>query len=393
MAQAGVFVDAQGLVYHDKKRRLWLASYLMPILAVAGPLMTMATGQSAWLWTLTLFNYGLLPLLDRLIGEDRNNPPESLVPLLEADPYYRNLVIGQVPCLWLAFIFGIWYSSTQPMGLMDWPAMVFNTGSMLGFALNLGHELGHKKTLLEKWMAKLVLALGFYGHFPIEHNCGHHAEVATPEDSASSRMGESLYAFMCREMPGGVTRAWRLEAERLRRRGLPVWSPQNEFLQPLAISILLYTGVLLYFGIGILPFLVVVLFWGAFQLTSANYVEHYGLLRRKDANGKYERCQPQHSWNSNHLVSNWITLHLQRHSDHHAHAARRYQSLRHFDNLPTLPSGYFGMFTLAYIPPLWFRVMNPRLVRQVNGDPERINFDPAKKAALMKTYQMQHRTG
>jgi alkane 1-monooxygenase len=112
-----------------------------------------------------------------------------------------------------------------------------------------------------------------------------------------------------------------------------------------------------------------------FQLTSANYVEHYGLLRRKEADGRYERCQPHHSWNSNHVFSNLLLFHLERHSDHHAHPNRRYQSLRHFENLPSLPTGYFGMFLLAYCPPLWFRVMNPRLMAlpHVAGDPARVN--------------------
>ncbi len=129
-------------------------------------------------------------------------------------------------------------------------------------------------------------------------------------------------------------------------------------------------------------------FWANFQLTSANYIEHYGLLRRCGADGKPEACRPQHSWNSNHVVSNWILFHLQRHSDHHAHATRRYQSLRHFPDLPTLPNGYFGMFLLAYVPPLFYRVMDRRLIAATGGDPERINFQPGKREGLMRQYGM-----
>jgi alkane 1-monooxygenase len=125
--------------------------------------------------------------------------------------------------------------------------------------------------------------------------------------------------------------------------------------------------------------------WG---LTSANYVEHYGLLRRKDADGKYERCQPHHSWNSNHIYSNIVLFHLQRHSDHHANPLRRYQSLRHFDNLPELPNGYFGVYVLAYIPSLWFRVMDRRLLAlpEVNHDLDRVNIDPDARAGLFLKY-------
>jgi alkane 1-monooxygenase len=138
-----------------------------------------------------------------------------------------------------------------------------------------------------------------------------------------------------------------------------------------------------------IPYLLVTYFIGAFHLTLANYVEHYGLLRQKRPNGLYERCQPHHSWNSNHIGSNWALYHLQRHSDHHANPGRRYQSLRHFDDLPTLPNGYFGMFLVALVPPLWFRVMDPRVLAQAERDPQRIHFYPKRREALCKRYQLR----
>ena len=155
------------------------------------------------------------------------------------------------------------------------------------------------------------------------------------------------------------------------------------------ITVLLWTALTVWLGIQILPFLLVASFWANFQLTSANYIEHYGLLRAERAPGKYEVCQPHHSWNSNHVFSNWALFHLQRHSDHHAHPLRRYQSLRHFDNLPRLPSGYFGMFTIAYIPPLWRRVMDERLLGVVGRDAARINLDPRQREALVRRYQLR----
>jgi alkane 1-monooxygenase len=142
----------------------------------------------------------------------------------------------------------------------------------------------------------------------------------------------------------------------------------------------------LWLGWRIIPFLVVASFWSNFQLTLANYVEHYGLLRFERAPGKYEVCQPHHSWNSNHIFSNWALFHLQRHSDHHAHPLRRYQSLRHFENLPRLPSGYFGMFTLTYFPPLWRYVMDERLLAVVGRDAARLNLDPGQRHALIHRY-------
>jgi alkane 1-monooxygenase len=135
-----------------------------------------------------------------------------------------------------------------------------------------------------------------------------------------------------------------------------------------------------------LPFLLLQAVYAISMLEVVNYVEHYGLLRQKDTAGRYVRCEPEHSWNSNHLVGNLLLYQLQRHSDHHAHPLRRYQSLRHFDGLPTLPSGYFGMFVVAYIPPLWFWMMDKRLLDRVGRDTTNINLDPARRAALVRRY-------
>ncbi|WP_068829440.1 alkane 1-monooxygenase [Pseudomonas sp. BMS12] len=375
------------LPYRDRKRPLWLLSLFVPTLGLIGPALYLLVSPSElWLWLSPLFFYFGIPLLDALIGEDPSNPPESEVPALEADLYYRWITYLLVPVLWVSFIAVTAFVASQPLSWSGLLAMIINTGGGLGFAINLGHEMGHKKPALERWLGKLALALSCYGHFYIEHNRGHHRDVATPHDSASSRMGESIYRFALRELPGGLLRAWQLETERLARGGKGPWSLGNEILQTALISLALYGGLVFVFGLGILPFLLLSAGWGAFQLTSANYLEHYGLLRRKLDNGRYEVCQPHHSWNSNHLFSNWALFHLQRHSDHHAYPTRRYQSLRNFPDLPRLPSGYFGMYLVAYVPPLWFRLMNPRLIEAVQGDATRINFQPGLREPLMRRY-------
>ena len=202
-------------------------------------------------------------------------------------------------------------------------------------------------------------------------------------------MGESIYRFVLREMPGAFRRAWRLEAQRLQRSGHRAWHQGNEILQAGAVTALLYGGLTALYGAPMLAAALPVAFWGAFQLTSANYIEHYGLQRRRLADGRYERCAPHHSWNSNHIVSNLVLFHLQRHADHHAHPGRSYQSLRDFPDLPRLPSGYFGMFLIAYLPPLWFRVMDPRVVQAVSADAARINFAPGQRAVLSQRWGLQ----
>jgi alkane 1-monooxygenase len=201
-------------------------------------------------------------------------------------------------------------------------------------------------------------------------------------------MGESIYRFALRELPGGIARAWRIEAQRLRQQRRSPWSLRNTMLQSYAVTAVLQFALLWTFGWVMLPFLAVHNMVAWWQLTSANYVEHYGLLRGRTASGEYEAPQPHHSWNANHLVTNLVLFHLQRHSDHHANPSRRYQSLRHFADLPQLPSGYFGMFTLAYIPRLWFRVMDPRLLAlpHVRGELGRVNIDPHRRQAICARY-------
>jgi alkane 1-monooxygenase len=233
-----------------------------------------------------------------------------------------------------------------------------------------------------------VLAFPGYGHFTLDHNRGHHRDVSTPEDAASSRMGESIYRFALREIPGVFTRAWIMEKDRLERRGRSVWHPGNQILQSYAITAALSLLLIIAFGWVMVPFLLVHNACAYWQLTSANYIEHYGLLRKKDANGKYERCEPHHSWNSNHVLSNLVLFHLERHSDHHANPLRRYQSLRNYDGVPTLPNGYFGVYLLAYFPPLWFKVMDKRLLDlpRIQGDLDKINIDPDARAAIFLKY-------
>ena len=376
--------------YRDRKRYAWLLSMVAPLAGPAGPWLYLQTGNTVWLWAFLAFFYLGIPVLDRLFGEDRSNPPEAAVPALEADGYYRYITWAVVPLLWVGFIFNVVFLATHALPWYLWLATAIVSGDILGFGLNLGHELGHKKSAVDRRLALLTLALGGYGHFSVEHNRGHHRWVATPEDPASSRMGESIWRFMFRELPGAFFRAWDLECERLDKAGKSEWSLDNEVVAAGLVTAALYGTLIALYGVVMVPVLGLVAFWGAFQLTSANYIEHYGLLRKKLPNGRYEMTQPHHSWNSNHIVSNLVVFQLQRHSDHHAHPTRSYQSLRDFPDLPRLPSGYFGMFLLAYVPPLWFAVMDKRLVAAVQGDASRINFVEAKRTRLMRKYGLEN---
>ncbi len=380
--------NGEAIYYTDRKRWLWLLSVLYPLEPFLGIWLHWITGNELWLLLPVLLNYGIGPILDWLLGEDRNNPPDEVVMQLDQDPYYRRLTYAAVPLHYVSLVGVAWYAATAGLSAVGFISLAAVAGITAGLAINTGHELGHKNSRIEKLLAKIVLALPAYGHFTIDHNRGHHRDVSTPEDPASARMGESIYRFAIREIPGAFREAWGIEKDRLKRRGKPVWHPNNQILQSYFLTALLTLGLIALFGWAMLPFLLIhnaFAYWG---LTSANYVEHYGLLRLRNADGKLELCEPHHSWNSNHIFSNLVLFHLERHSDHHTHPLRRYQALQHYDNLPSLPTGYFGAYVLAYIPPLWFRVMDKRLLAlpHVQGDLDKVNIDPGARAAIFLRY-------
>ena len=380
--------NGETIRYVDRKRWLWTLSVLFPLQPFLGIVLHAMTGNELWLLLGVLLNYVIAPVIDLIIGEDLNNPPEEVVMQLDRDLYYRRLTYAVVPLHFITLIGCAWYATWADLSWWAFIGLAVMAGLAAGLAINTGHELGHKNSKIEKTLSKIVLAVPAYGHFSIDHNRGHHMTVSTPEDAASSRMGESIYAFAVREIPGALVRAWGFERDRLAARGKSVLHPDNQILQSWLLSLVIAAGLIAAFGWIMLPFLLVhhaVAYW---QLTSANYIEHYGLLRRRDENGKLERCEPHHSWNSNHVFSNVVLFHLERHSDHHAHPLRRYQSLRHFDNLPTLPNGYFGTYLLAYVPWLWFRIMDKRLLElpHVQGDLDRVNICPKARAAIFLKY-------
>jgi alkane 1-monooxygenase len=293
-----------------------------------------------------------------------------------------------VPMHFVVLILIAGFAGTHDVSWAAMLALALTAGLYSGLGVNTAHELGHKKTDLERRMARIVSAVPAYGHFCVEHNRGHHRHVATPADPASSRMGENIYKFACREIPGAFRRGWNAEKERLARQGKSAWHHENEILQSYALTAVLQVSLVVAFGWVMLPFLAVHNFFAWWQLTSANYIEHYGLLRRQNANGTFEHCQPYHSWNANHVASNVVLFHLERHSDHHAHPTRRYQTLRSFANLPSLPNGYMGMYFIAVFPALWYRVMDRRLLAlpHINGDLSLVNIDPARRASIEARY-------
>ena len=380
----GVAENGQAIHYVDRKRWFWLLSVLFPLQALLPVALHASSGNELWFLLPLVIYYLLVPAFDWVIGEDTNNPPDEVIMQLEQDVFYRRLTYVVVPLHFITLFGCAAYALTQPLSWWAFVLLAVVAGLTAGLAINTGHELGHKNSKTERTLSKIVLAVAAYGHFTVDHNRGHHRLVSTPEDEASARMGESIYTFALREIPGAFRRAWAIERERLASRNQPLWHYSNPILQSYAISVAVAVILIAVFGWLALVFLLIHHAMAYWQLTSANYIEHYGLLREKTAKGRYERCEPHHSWNCNFIVSNLVLFHLERHSDHHAHPLRRYQSLRHFPDVPQLPNGYFGMYVIAYWPWLWFKVMDKRLMAlpHVAGDLDKVNIDPAAKPSI-----------
>ena len=379
-------VEAIAPAWTDGKRYAWLLGLVVPLIPFIAWGLAEGTGLGIFWWFGPMFVFGVMPALDTIGGNDRSNPPESAIKWLEADRYYRWCTYLFIPLQLTSTAFAAWMWSRGVLSVPEAVGLAFSLGVSNGIAIANAHELGHKREAIEKWLAKIALAPTFYGHFFIEHNRGHHVRVSTPEDPASSRLGENFYAFLPRTVIGSLRSAWELEAKRFARMGKSPISIKNDLINAWLMSVVLFAVLIGVFGVSITPYLVIQAVFGFSMLEVVNYIEHYGLLRQKKDDGRYERCVPAHSWNSNLVASNVFLYHLQRHSDHHAHPLRRYQALRHFDEAPELPAGYAGMIVCAYLPPVWSRVMDKRVVAHYDGDVTLANIHPPARKRIMKRW-------
>jgi alkane 1-monooxygenase len=372
--------------WRDGKRYAWLLGLLVPSLPLMAWGLVEATGLGVFWFVGPAVVFGLFPLLDVLIGVDQENPPDSVIAWLEEDRYYRWCTYLYIPLQYVSLVLACWLWSSGGLSTLDGIGLALTTGMVAGVAINTAHELGHKRASVERWLSKVALAQTGYGHFFIEHNRGHHVRVATPEDPASSRLGESFYEFLPRTVVGSLRSSWELEGKRLRRMDKGPWTIHNDVLNAWAMTVALFAALVVAFGIVVLPYLLLQAVLGFSLLEVVNYLEHYGLERGRREDGRYEITRPEHSWNSNNVASNVLLYHLQRHSDHHANPLRRYQALRHEDDAPQLPTGYAGMIVLAAIPPLWRRVMDRRLLEHYGHDLSRANVHPRTRKRVLARY-------
>jgi alkane 1-monooxygenase len=379
-------IDLNPATWTDPKRYAWLLGLIVPLAPFLAWGWVSLTGIGAFWFLGPVLIFGFFPILDVVVGVDSSNPPDSVLKWLEQDRYYRWCTYVFIPVQYAGLVFACWQWGSGDLSLVENLGLMATMGVVGGIAINTAHELGHKRDDLERWLGRVALAQTGYGHFFIEHNRGHHVRVATPEDAASSRLGESFWAFLPRTVAGSLRSAWGIEAARLDRLGKSHLSIHNDILTAWAMTVALFAALAAAFGPVVLPYLVGQAVIGFSLLEVVNYLEHYGLLRQRKEDGRYERCRPEHSWNSNNVASNVLLYHLQRHSDHHANPTRRYQALRHVEEAPQLPTGYAGMIVLAWFPPIWRRVMDPRLLAHYEGDVTRANIQPRQRRRVLVRY-------
>ena len=332
--------------------------FLLPLLATLGLWL-----GGAWAWALPAVIFGVVPLAELFWKGSAENYDREQERSRRDNRLFDWLIYATVP-IQVALVLGLVWRAQTLTG-WDLAGATLSVGLLCGgLGINVGHELGHRPDPTDRFLAKVALLTTLYMHFFIEHNRGHHQRVATPNDPATSRLGEGVYGFWWRSVTGGYRSAWALENTRLSRKGRTWLTWDNEMLRFTAIQTAAVLGVLAFCGPVAMSCWLVASAIGAGLLETVNYLEHYGLQRDQLDNGRFERVRPAHSWNSNHPLGRVLLFDLTRHSDHHAHPARPYPLLRHFDTAPSLPTGYPGMILLALVPPAFKRVMDRQLASE-----------------------------
>ena len=320
------------------------------------------SGNGIVCWLPLMYTFFLVPFLELFIKANPNNLDEVEEALAKKNSIYDYIlyaaVIMQYYSLWL-FLHSL---KQDALSTLDIAGRVISMGLLCGtFGINVGHELGHRVNKLEQTFAKMLLLTSLYMHFFIEHNKGHHKHVATPNDPSTAKYNQSLYAFWPQTLIGTYLSAWKIANEEVTKNGMHWFSLQNEMLLFQLIQIAFVSIIYYFFGFPIAILFVIAAFIGGLLLESVNYIEHYGLTRNESGEDQYERVQPHHSWNSNHIIGRLMLFELSRHSDHHYLASRKYQILRSFEHAPQMPTGYPGMILLSLCPPLWFKIMHHQI--------------------------------
>lgn len=320
------------------------------------------TSNGIYCWSPFLFSFFFVPGLELFIAPNAKNLSELEEQIEKSNKVFDFILYMVLPlqfiALWL-FLRGFQEMNLTPFDVIG---RILGMGLLCSiFGINVAHELGHRVNSIEQFFAKSLLMTSLYMHFYIEHNKGHHRMVGTPNDPSSAKLNQSVYQFYVQTFIGTYLHAWQIAIDDSKKKNgmIPLIFNQMMLFQMIQIGFVAY--IYFYFGGLITIYFICAAILGCFILETVNYIEHYGLSRKLVREGVFERVQPHHSWNSNHVIGRLLLFELSRHSDHHFMASRKYQLLRHKEGAPQMPTGYPGMILLSLIPPIWFRVMHQQM--------------------------------
>ena len=332
----------------------YLMSYSIALLAFIG----ISIG-GFYNYLAVIFTFIFIPLLEILVkkSDEKYSEEEKKNRLL--DPFFDLLLYLNIP-----IVFGIFFFSIDKLAytssVSDIVGIILSASIVMATnGINVGHELGHRKSIIARTCSKILYLPSQYMHFYIEHNFGHHINVATPEDPATARYKQTLYSFWVTSVIRTYISAWKIQLRLLRVSKKSFLSIKNDMIFYTLFQILFLLFIYYNFGLYLTILSLVMSVVSFLFLETINYVEHYGLLRKKELSGRYERVKPHHSWNSNHTIGRIVLYELTRHSDHHFKSSKKYQVLESLEDCPHLPYGYPTSILLSLIPPVWFRIMNP----------------------------------
>ena len=339
----------------------YLAAFTIPVSAVISLYF-----KGYWSFFTPVYTFVIIPLLEVLLPVDSSNLSSEEKEQKKKSPVFDWLLYINVPVVYFFAIYTLLDISTNTYQTFEIIGLIFSIGIVFGVnGINVGHELGHRQDSFERYLGKLLLLPSFYMHFYIEHNFGHHAKAATKEDPATASYNQSVYSFWLTSTLGQYKNAWLIQNNLLKKEGLPFFSTKNDMLWYSLFQISYLLIAFYFFGPLGLIFAIASGIVGFLLLETVNYIEHYGLMRKKMPSGRYERVRECHSWNSNHVIGRIVLYELTRHSDHHYKSSKKYQILDYHDISPQMPFGYPTSMVLSLVPPLWFYIMNPRVPKDM----------------------------
>ena len=347
-----------GFILSDLK---YLMAYSIPLTAIFGFYM-----GGYWLLTTPIYIFLIIPIIEHLLTFLKIDDLEKGRINKSTHRIFDLMLYINIPLVYGILIYALIFLRNKDLFSVEFFTSILTVGLLVGTnGINVAHELCHRSKKYEKFLGKFLLIPSLYMHFYLEHIFGHHLNVATKEDPVTAKYNQPLYSFWISAIKGEILSAIEIQKKRLDKNNLSFFSVYNDMFWYSIIQSLYILIVFAFFNLQGIIFVLSVAMISILIFECVNYIEHYGLLRKKLSNGRYERVTDMHSWNSNHILGRIVLYELTRHSDHHRISVTKYQNLKSIDKSPQLAFGYPTSILLSFIPVLWFKIMNPRIPKQM----------------------------